>query len=246
MMPWIASRGHVPKIVHRRVPTYWQSWLTEDSGVGQIVYIGGDSWMQEYQIKTQMMQRHPNWLVINRSKGGNSNDEIIRLLDSDKKFLESIDLPVTVIVAFSEVGRHQNEIDIDRLKKHSSVTDYLKQVQIEQHERIKQIVKDFDNVFITTAYVPNTFNQEKTVLDHVPNLGSAPCECFNLHSHLYTWCVEQGFPIKDIMNDIDRVNQYVSWLLDNPAIDDSVHIEADTDTAYFIYNNFFDNIMKGR
>ena len=241
--PWIRSRKKLPKTLPTRRHGYWNYLFDSDIGATErILYIGGDSWLTEFYIKTYLQNSRPNSLIINRALGGAGNHEIISFLEQDLKVLTCCPVPIDILIVFSEVGRNQSEMNSNEMKKYRTITEYLATVQQNQYQKVLDLCGNLKPI-VTTAFVPNTFNSVPSIIDHVPDLVDRPCDCFNLSSRVYSWCMEQGFDMDAIMSDLDRVDQYVEWLTASAYIDETAHIKVGKEQENQIYKAFFESIQ---
>ena len=244
--PWIKSRKKIPNYVPFATEEdyYWRHWMPDtETYSDRIIYLGGDSWMHQYLTNPYLMQTFPNTCIINRSRPGAGNGDILRLLKQDLEMLNQVDIPITFLIVFSEVGRNRQEIDTDQLKNHSTLNDYLKTVQQLQFQTVYDLTQHLDaEVFCTTAYVPNLVNSNPSVIDFIDQSTPRPCECFNLTSKFYAWFVDKNyFQPSQLMVDLDLLDAYVTWLTGMKEIDHTAHIKED---YVDIYQNFFKHYLK--
>ena len=238
---WMDRRKRVPSFIGYKNDYYWNQWLPHtDTPCDQIIYLLGDSWMVGGYRNVHLMRKYPHSCVINRSFPGGGNGDMIKMLEQDSHFLKQIDLPITVFVAFSEIGRNQQEIDTDKIKDFRCVNDYLVEVQRYQFQKIKDLSNQIGAKSIcTTAYVPNTVNSNPSIIDFIKK-KNFPNLCFNLTSKFYSWFYDNGhMPVSGLINDIDRVDSYVLWLTGHEEIDETAHIKPQYD--HDVYKTFFDH-----
>jgi hypothetical protein len=242
--PWLKANKRIPNELKSTVE-YWRPWRnTTHNETNRVVYITGDSWMWSPYFNDYLLETWPNDMFINRYKKGNSNHEILEILQQDIAILEQISQPKIIIVAFSEIGRHTNEIDASQIHKHHTVNEYLKSVQQQQFEQVMEISGHLSNteIFATSAFVPNMVNSNPTVtdfLDHTP----MPAPCFNLTSSFYASLVEAGHVTpENCLKDLDMMDQYVTWLTSHSCCNETGHlwgIEGDK-----VYQRFFHHYLS--
>jgi hypothetical protein len=149
----------------------------------KIFYAIGDSWLDSKYFNKVFLNDYPNYFLINRAIGGMSNGLIIDLLRSDVNFLKTLNIDVIFLVAFSEVGRTSQELRCVNPKEFDSTHEYFGEILKKQYNIIKKIVKDYSN-FITTAFVTNNFNYNKSILDFCEGtVSSKPQNVFTVYSN---------------------------------------------------------------
>jgi len=245
LVPWLAKHKRIPKERKGRLEYYWRPWhFPTKSSADRLIYISGDSWMTAGYFNNFIMETWPDDFIINRAKAATGNRDIINILKRDIDVLKDISLPKTLLIVFSEVGRNINEIDRSKLDQFTTINDYLKTVQKKQCEEIYDIGSVLDNcqIFVTTAYVPNSFNGNPSIIDFLDNHGHMPTECYNLTSKFYAWFVEQNLKKPEqLMSDLDNLDSYSSWLLGHKDIDHSVHIVGNES---YVYQKFFKHYLN--
>lgn len=245
LVPWLAKHKRIPKERTARLEYYWRPWhFPTQSSADRLIYISGDSWMTGGYFNNFLMETWPNACIMNRAKAATGNQDIINVLKQDMVVLDQINLPKTILIVLSEVGRNINEIQTERLDQFDTITDYLRVIQQEQSKKIYESTQSLDNceTFVTTAYVPNAFNDNLSVIDFVDGLQARPVDCFNLTSKFYSWFVDQN--LKDpsqLMNDLDMLDSYSTWLLSHPDIDESAHIVG---YESYVYQKFFRHYLN--
>ena len=134
---------------------------------GRILYVIGCSWWANQNVARFLEKEYGEYLIINKSIDGLSNTNMINILQNDVKFLSSIKnpfIPVKFLVNFTEIGRNKKEFTLVNPKDFTTSIDFLQAVLKVQYDEVKELVKNYES-YITTSFIPNTFNNNKRLID---------------------------------------------------------------------------------
>lgn len=206
----------------------------------KVFYLIGDSWMNNYYVPRVFLNQYKDYTLINASVGGMSNSLMIETLQKDMDILQQ-QKDLTVCVCFSEVGRSLQDLAMKNPKGFNSTHDYFKAILNEQYQQTQSILADTKN-FITTAFISNSFNHNKSILDYCgqSNLPKPP-DVYTVYANgVYEYMKDAGVFEFDFESDIAKSIDLKNYILGTPNVDDTLHPKA-----HAPFEGFFENVFKG-
>ena len=207
----------------------------------KIFYAIGDSWIDSLYFNRVFHNQYPEYFLINRAIGGNSNSSIINMLEQDMSFLRNLDVEVYILVAFSEVGRSLQDFRQEHSKSFSSTHDYFGEILRKQYYSVKKILTGH-KAYITTAFITNNFNSNVSIVDCCDQLKeNKPKNVFTVTSNgIFEFMKKRKkiFPF-DLANDVDKSLQLKKFLESHDSIDDTLHIDC-----YKPYEDFLKKVFS--
>jgi hypothetical protein len=203
-------------------------------------YVLGDSWFFRSFFPRVFLNTYKDFILINRSMGGMSNSLMINTLQSDIDLLTNAKLDVTFLVCFSEVGRSLNDLSYANPKKYDSLHKYFGDILIEQFQKVQNYVKEYPN-YITTSFVSNNFNQNKSLVDFCGKTNlQKPANVYNVYSNgIIEFCKDrQELFDFNYHLDVEKSLALKNYLNSLQHIDDSLH-----PSTYKPYELFLENVF---
>lgn len=206
----------------------------------KILYSIGCSWLQSRFFSRVILNDYPNYFHINRAIGGMGNSMMIDIVKEDLILLENMPCDVILLVSFSEVGRNKKDLSLCNANNFDYINQYLGEILKEQYKKISEMLKDKTNIkpYITTSFVSNNFNSNKSIIDFTEG-GDRPSESsFNIQAGVYETIskVSSGF---DVKKDLDILEETRKWMYGRTGIDDTLHIDR-----YEPYEKFCEHILS--
>lgn len=212
-----------------------------DDQSNKIVYLVGDSWLPNFFCQRIFVNQYKDCMLINASAGGNSNSLIINTLKKDIEMLKTFKQEVYIVVCFSEVGRSLIELKLASPQHFSSTHDYLAEILKKQHKEVQNIVSGFKN-YITTAFIDNNFNDNKSILDFcMPSKKPRPHDVFTIFSNnLFDYLKNSSVKIFnfDFVADIDKSIAMRDYMESCPEVDETLH-----PFLHLPYEKFFEHVF---
>jgi len=189
-----------------------------------ILYTNGCSWIENIYLNRVVQQQLPNVLHINRGIGGNGNWQIINRSVMDLQYLTQSELPVMSYISFSEVGRNKKELSLANPAKYNDLNTYFKDILLEEYKILSYELDKFKtNYHITTSFVKNCFNENKSIIDYCIALYDEeayslyPLEYMKDHNSLFK------FNIEDYIGEIEKWDRYFTYMESSGLIDETYH-----------------------
>jgi hypothetical protein len=236
--------GDIVSLVDRKnqknFPFGWEYDTRNNVKKDKIFYSIGCSWLQS-RFSRVILNDYPNYFHINKAIGGMGNSMMIDLVKEDLILLENMPCDVLLLVSFSEVGRNKKDLSLCNANNFDYVNQYLGEILKEQYKKISEMLKNKTNIkpYITTSFVPNNFNSNKSIIDFTEGGDNKPFELsFNLQAGFYEIInkVSSGLNIK---KDLDILEETRKWMYGRTGIDDTLHIDR-----YEPYEKFCEHILS--
>ena len=205
----------------------------------EILYIIGCSWLQDTLVHRVLLNQHNKKLPINRAVPGNSNSLLIETLERDLSILEKLKVPTKFIVCFTEVGRSANDLKIVSPKNFSSTHDYFENILHQQYRYVESLLRGKKS-FISCSFIPNTFNNNKTILDYCQPTIPRPGNAFTVYSNGiidYLKHRKQIFQF-EFISDLEKCTKWKTYIRTHEFVDDTLH-----PTHYKPYEDIFHNCI---
>ena len=217
----------------------WQYNKTENLS-SKIFYAIGCSWIQSRFLHRVFLNSHSDYLMINRAVGGQGNSMIIDTVKKDVDFLNDLGKETIFLVCFSEVGRNQKDFSYANPSRFSNAHDYFSEILKAQYSEIAGVLKNV-NSHITTSWVPNNFNDNKTILDFCgDSINERPKrDVYHYNSGLhYYMSGRRLFDHFDHLSAIEETAAAVKWVIGHEHVDETMHVQS-----YEPYESFLDGIL---
>ena len=217
----------------------WQYKKTENKS-NKIFYAIGCSWIQSVFLNRAFFNYHPDFLMINRAIGGQGNSMIIDTVKRDIDFIKDLGKETIFLVSFSEVGRNKKDFSYANPYRFSNAHDYFSEVLKAQYSEIAEILKNV-NSHITTSWVPNNFNDKKTILDFCgDSVAERPKrDVFHYHSGLHYYMRDRKlFDNFDHLSAVEETITAVKWVCGHEHVDETMHVKS-----YKPYESFLGEII---
>ena len=134
----------------------------------KVFYAIGDSWLFSNFFNRLFLTKYKDYLLINRSISGMSNSLILNTLKNDFELLTTNNKDITFLVSFSEVGRTTNDLAFVNPNNYKSTHSFFADILKAQHKEVHELIKDYPH-HITTGFITNNFNSNKSILDFCGN-----------------------------------------------------------------------------
>jgi len=206
----------------------------------KIFYAIGDSWLDSVFFDRVFHNQYPEYFLINRSIGGLSNSAINTMLKEDVVFLKHLDVDIVFLVAFSEVGRTLLELKLVDPKHFSNTHEYFGEILKKQYQSVQDTINGYPN-FITTAFITNNFNPNKSIVDFCGHSKLIkPKDVFSVYSYgIFEFLKDRSKIFHfDFADDVDKALQLKNFLLSHDNIDETLHPDH-----YKPYEDFLENVF---
>ena len=232
---------------HEHTPYPW-NWKYEiDKQPDKIFYSIGDSWLDRFHFSRVFKNNYPEYVNINRAIMGSSNSLMIDTIEKDMELLSKINIKIVFLVAFSEVGRSHQDLKFCSPKNHRSTHEYFAEILLSQYEKISQIIGKHDN-YVTTAFISNNFNSNKTILDFCGDSDNEkPENVYSVYSNGIFEYLKDRHNIFDFTfsDDVNRSLMLKQYILSKQHIDDTLHPNSYQPYEKFL-KNVFSNLKKSK
>ena len=142
-------------------------------------------------------------MLINRSISGMSNSLIVNTLKNDIKLLTAENNEIVFLVSFSEVGRTTNDLGWVNPEGYKSTHDFFGEVLKKQYSEVHELIKNYPH-FITTGFITNNFNKNKSILDFCGNADrEKPKDVFTFD---FTLDVNKSLDLLDYINKLEHID----------------------------------------
>lgn len=206
----------------------------------KIFYAIGDSWIDSSYFTRVFDNHYPEYLLINRAMAGNSNSKIINLLEQDIMLLKTLNLDVSFLVSFSEVGRSLQDFGYERPTSYNNSHQYFGEILRRQYQSVKKTLVGY-NAYVTTAFISNNFNSQVSIVDCCgPSQQAKPMDVFAVTSNgifEYIKARNEVFDF-DFVGDLEKSLMLRNFLESHDSIDDTLHINC-----YKPYEDFLEKVF---
>jgi len=206
----------------------------------KIFYAIGDSWIDSFYFTRAFDNQYPEYLLINRAIGGNSNSAIINALEQDIELLKTLDLDVFFLVSFSEVGRSLQDFRYANPKNYFNTHQYFGEILSRQYQSVKKTLSGYKS-YITTAFISNNFNSQMSIVDCCDRSQQIkPTDVFTVTGNgIFNYMKDRKKTFDfDFVEDLDKSLKLKDFLVSHDSIDDTLHINC-----YKPYENFLENVF---
>jgi hypothetical protein len=206
----------------------------------KIFYAIGDSWLDRDFFNRVFHNQYPEYFLINRSMCAVSNSVMNNMLKEDVVFLKNLDVDVIFMVALSEVGRSKLDLKLVDPKHFSNTHEYFGEILKKQYQSIQEIINGYSN-FITTAYITNNFNENKSIIDFCGHSKLIkPKNVFSVYSNgIFEFLKDRGKIFQfNFADDLGKAIELKNFLLSHDNIDEKIHPDR-----YKPYEDFLENVF---
>ena len=210
----------------------------------KILYAIGDSWLFTNYFSRVMLNNYNDHLLINKSVPGLSNSMMIENLKSDIHLLERSNIDLEFIVCFSEVGRAMNDFSYSNPKNYVSTHDFFADILKNQFAITHELLKNHKH-FITTAFISNNFNKNKSIIDYCRPTTSKQIDVYTVYSNgVFEYLKAKDYMFKfDFVKDIEKSLSLKSFIA--TALDTDITLHPNNYQPYELFiQEVFKNIHK--
>ena len=191
----------------------------------KIFYAIGDSWLFSNFFNRLFFNNYKNYMLINRSISGMSNSLIVNTLKNDIKLLTAQNNEIVFLVSFSEVGRTTNDLGWVNPEGYKSTHDFFAEILKKQYSEVHELIKNYPH-FITTGFITNNFNKNKSILDFCGNADrEKPKDVFTVTSNgILEFLKDRNDIFKfDFTLDVNKSLDLLDYINKLEHIDDTLH-----------------------
>lgn len=191
-----------------------------------VVYTNGCSWIASKYLDDILDTLAPNALHINRSKAGQGNLQIIDKTIRDIDYFKSLNIPVYAFISFTEVGRNKEEFYLANPNKYESLTEYLKQILICEHNELNSALSNQNIAYhVTTSFCTNCFNSNKSIVNICGDFHNY--DIYAVAPGIIEYMRDRNtifkFDTEQYVQEIEKINNYLNAMASLDWIDDTYH-----------------------
>ena len=222
---------------HRMYPWGWSFDIKKTPN--KILYSIGDSWLDRIQFTRVVKNNYPEYININRAISGANNSLILQTIKNDLDLLSTMNVEIVFLVVLTEVGRSRSDLGFSDPKKHSSVHTYFGEILKNQHVKLLEILEGQKH-YITTAFVPNNFNSNKTIIDFCGKFDSPRADkIFSVSSGIFQYLKDREKIFQfNFADDVEKSIKLKNHIVSHEHIDQTLH-----PTSYVPYEKFLENVF---
>ena len=213
-----------------------------DSGrkTNKMFYAIADSWLDIHYFHQVFYNDYPDYFLVNRASKGLGNSQMVDMVQQDLDLLKKLDVEVVFLVAFTEVGRRNRDFENVSPKQFDSTHEYFGSIMKSQYDKIKELIKDYPH-YITTGFVSNNFNQNKSILDFCGKTEmTKPKDVFTVVSNgIYDFLKDRNKIFKfNFADDVQKSLDLKKYMDSLECVDETYHPDR-----YKVYEDFLENVF---
>jgi hypothetical protein len=218
----------------------WGFFYDGDRKTNKMFYAISDSWLDTHFFHQVFYNDFPEYFLVNRASRGLGNSQMIDMVRQDLDLLKRLDVEVVFLVVFTEVGRRNRDFGNASPKNFTSTHDYFGSIMKSQHDEIKELVKNYPH-HITTGFVNNNFNQNKSILDFCGKSSmTKPNNVFTVVSNgIYDFLKDRNNIFKfNFADDVKKSLDLKNYMDSLECVDETYHPDR-----YKVYEDFLENVF---
>lgn len=214
-------------------------FYNEQKRSSKILYSMGCSWLNNNFFKRCLLNNYPEYMLINRAVGGQGNSMMIDILEKDLDLLDSFNCEVYFLLCFTEVGRNKKDFTYRDPRSYTSANHYCGDILKEQYKKVFEMLEGKQN-YISTSFIPNNFNSNKTILDFCGRTSKPKPEkdIFIFSTGNYEAIkTNKAFKFTNVYSDVEDSCKSYDWLMSHEFVDETAH-----PSSYLPYELFLENL----